>query len=94
MFNFSYFTNVNLIVLLVQRCIALLLLLVAANLHAQTSENYRKAHATLARVEQTGNYTENISYADLNTLPIGLKQTVSNVEVTIAVSDARWETTH
>jgi hypothetical protein len=60
----------------------------------QTPENYRKAVETFANLDQSNNYTESLSYADMNVLPMGLKQTLNNISVTIAVSDMRWETTH
>lgn len=60
----------------------------------QTPESYRKSVETFARLDQSNNYTESLSYVDMNVLPMGIKQTLSNIEVTIAVSDMRWETTH
>jgi hypothetical protein len=57
-----------------------------------TPENYRKAAETFAQLDQSNNFTESLSYADMNVLPMGIKQTISNIEVTVAVSDIRWET--
>lgn len=55
---------------------------------------YRKAAETFATLDQSNNFAESLSYADMNILPMGLKQTISNTEITIAVSDVRWETSH
>src|SRR5687767_5666206 len=60
----------------------------------QSADNYRKAAEAFARLDQSNNFAESLSYADMNTLPMGLKHTISNTEITIAVSDIRWETTH
>lgn len=60
----------------------------------QTPESYRKSVETFAKLDQSNNFTESLSYVDMNVLPMGIKQTLSNIEVTIAVSDMRWETTH
>src|SRR5687767_6048661 len=59
---------------------------------AQTSDDYKKAFATFARLDQSDNFSESLAYADMNVLPMGIKQTLNNIEVTIAVSDIRWET--
>ncbi|MDJ1472546.1 hypothetical protein [Xanthocytophaga flava] len=64
------------------------------NSNPSSPENYRKAVETFARLDQSNNFTESLSYADMNTLPMGIKQTISNIQVTIAVSDIRWETNY
>ncbi|MBT1705119.1 hypothetical protein [Chryseosolibacter indicus] len=77
--------------------------LVVTNISAQTAQNtptpswleeQRKATETFYKLDQSNNYTESLTYADMNILPIGIKKTVGNMEVTIAVSDMRLETTH
>jgi len=59
-----------------------------------TPENYRKAVETFAQLDQSNNFTESLAYADMNVLPMGIKQTLSNIEVTVAVSNIRWETNY
>lgn len=66
----------------------------AAQTTAQKPEEYRKAVETFYKLDQSNNFTESLAYADMNVLPMGIKQTLSNIEVTIAVSDMRWETNY
>jgi hypothetical protein len=61
---------------------------------SQAAKKIKKAKETLAKLDQTSNYTESLAYADMNVLPMGIKQTLGNMEVTIAVSDIRWETAY
>lgn len=61
---------------------------------ATWQEQQREAIQTFYRLEQSNNYTESLSYADLNTLPMGIRKTIGGMEVIIAVSDIRLETTH
>lgn len=80
----------------------LFLITISCPLWAQTettepatwAEQQRKAVQTFYKLDQSNNYTESLQYADMNVLPIGIKQTLGNIEVTIAVSDMRWEKTH
>ncbi len=66
----------------------------AAQATTQKPEEYRKAVETFYKLDQSNNFTESLAYADMNVLPMGIKQTLSNIEVTIAVSDMRWETNY
>lgn len=52
-------------------------------------ENIRNAQEAFARLDRTANYTEDLSYADMNILPVGIHKTVDNMDVTLAVSSAR-----
>jgi hypothetical protein len=42
------------------------------------------------RLERSGGYVENLASASLNTLPIGIKRTVNNTEITIAVDQVTF----
>lgn len=57
-------------------------------------EDYNKAVQTFYKLDQTGNYSEALTYADMNILPMGIHQTKNNIDITIAVSDIRWETAY
>ncbi|HTJ51833.1 MAG TPA: hypothetical protein VL443_20375 [Cyclobacteriaceae bacterium] len=57
-------------------------------------EQQRAAINTFYKLDQSNNYTESLTYADMNVLPMGIRRTVGNMEVTIAVSDIIWQTTH
>lgn len=57
-------------------------------------EEQREAVNTFYKLDQSNNYTESLTYADMNVLPMGILRTVGNMEVTIAVSDIIWHTTH
>jgi hypothetical protein len=57
-------------------------------------EQQQEAASTFYQLDQSNNYTESMTYADMNVLPMGIKRTAMNVEVTIAVSDVVWHTTH
>ena len=57
-------------------------------------DQQRKAVQTFYKLDQSNNYTESLQYADMNVLPMGIRQTIANMEITIAVSDMRWEKTH
>jgi hypothetical protein len=57
-------------------------------------EEQQKAMETFYKLDQSDNYTESMTYADMNVLPMGIKRTAGNVEVTIAVSEVVWLTTH
>lgn len=57
-------------------------------------EQQREAINTFYKLDQSNNYTESLNYADMNVLPMGIRRTVGNMEVTIAVSDIIWLTTH
>jgi hypothetical protein len=49
-----------------------------------------KIAATFAELDAKNNYSEMLTYSDLNSLPLGLKKTVGNNEFTVAVSNARY----
>jgi hypothetical protein len=53
-----------------------------------------RARKTFAMLSQSNSYTEDLYQSDLNTLPIGLKRTVNNMEVTIAVDKVTFNTTY
>ncbi len=57
-------------------------------------EQQRAAVNTFYKLDQSNNFTESLTYADMNVLPLGIRKTVGNMEVTIAVSDIIWQTTH
>lgn len=59
---------------------------------AQTvvSENIKNAQSAFARLDAQNNYTENLNHVDMNMLPSGFKQTINNMEVTLAVSGAEF----
>ncbi len=49
-------------------------------------EEKSKAIAVFAALEQSNNYSDELTMADLNNLPMGLSRTLSNIEYTLAVS--------
>ena len=56
-----------------------------------TANIYRaKAEAEFEKLEQSNHYTGSLSPGDLNELPVGLKKTVNNTTVKIAVSNASF----
>jgi hypothetical protein len=53
-------------------------------------ENIKNAQACFARVDAANNYKDNLNQADMNSLPMGIKQTVNNMDITIAVNSAEF----
>jgi hypothetical protein len=45
--------------------------------------------AAFAKMDADNKYTDQLSYVDMNVLPIGIKQTISNNEFTLAISSMR-----
>ncbi|MDR3219226.1 MAG: hypothetical protein LBU22_09690 [Dysgonamonadaceae bacterium] len=45
--------------------------------------------ATFAELDAQNKYTEQLSHADMNVLPLGMKKTVSNNEFSVAISNAK-----
>ena len=56
-----------------------------ANL-VQHQEEMKKAIAAFTTLDESGNYSEELTMADLNNLPMGIKRTISNISYSIAVS--------
>lgn len=67
-----------------------LLLMISPNLFAQENmtENIRKANECFAQVEKNNVYKDNLNQVDMNMLPMGIKRTIGNTGVTIAVHSA------
>ena len=53
-----------------------------------------EAERIFKNLDQSGKYCEELNTSELQTLPVGLKQTISNVEFTIAVSSINLLETH
>jgi hypothetical protein len=54
------------------------------------SENMKNAREAFARLDAKNAYTDNLNHVDMNLLPSGFKQTINNMEVTVAVSGAEF----
>ncbi|KAA6309803.1 hypothetical protein EZS27_038775, partial [termite gut metagenome] len=61
---------------------------------AQTviSDNIKNAQSSFARLDAKNSYKDNLNHVDMNKLPSGFKQTINNMEVTVAVSGAEFYT--
>ncbi|MDR1182540.1 MAG: hypothetical protein LBL13_11235, partial [Bacteroidales bacterium] len=78
-------------------CIIFLILCLLCLLSLQTAiageEQYQqerqKAMSAFEILDKSGNYQEQLTMADLNSLPMGIKRTFGNVEYTVAVSRMR-----
>lgn len=53
-----------------------------------------QAESVFNELDKSGKYCEELNNSELQTLPVGLKQTISNNEFTIAVSSIRFLETH
>lgn len=60
--------------------------------HSQSmlTENMKSAQDAFARMDAKDAYTDNLNHVDMNMLPSGFKQTINNMEVTVAVSGAEF----
>jgi hypothetical protein len=67
-------------------------LLLTTGVHAQYTVS--AAQACFAQLDGNGNFGENLGSLDLNTLPSGLKKTVGNMDVTLAVYSAEFAADH
>ena len=54
----------------------------------------KEAQECIALIETRGDYKDNLSRVDMNMLPVGLKKTFGNMEVTIAVNNAEFYKDH
>jgi hypothetical protein len=79
---------------LVQSYLLGAVLLFSQSVRSQTiiSENIKHAQAYFARLDAENSYKDNLNHVDMNRLPSGFKQTISNMEVTVAVSGAEFYT--
>lgn len=53
-------------------------------------EDRKSAAEIFARLDQTNNFTDGLFMADMNTLPVGIQRTVSNVNYALAVSSIQF----
>jgi hypothetical protein len=76
--------------------VRLLLLFVAVfpvqGIFSQTviSDNIKNAQASFAQLDAQNSYKDDLNHVDMNRLPSGFKQTINNMEVTVAVSGAEF----
>ncbi|MDR1153524.1 MAG: hypothetical protein LBL04_02340 [Bacteroidales bacterium] len=66
----------------------------SAQSQGESSRQRTEAAGVFAQIEQSGNYTEELSIADLNTLPMGMSRTLSNINYTVAVSSVVTHSDH
>ncbi len=83
------------------RFLSLLICLLSASLcHAQSIKNAdgatirNMAANTVAQLDQNNHYTDFLTQADLNELPVGLKRTVNNITYKLAISSAVFHPTY
>ncbi|MDR2037829.1 MAG: hypothetical protein LBQ60_07895 [Bacteroidales bacterium] len=60
--------------------------IVSANDLTEQENNRLEAAKVFAQVDQSNNYTQELSIADLNVLPMGMSRTLNNINYSIAVS--------
>lgn len=58
----------------------------SAQITGDNNQQRFEAAKVFAQLDQSGNYTEELSIADLNVLPMGLSRTLSNINYSVAVS--------
>ena len=58
------------------------------------SENMKNAQEAFARMDAKDAYTDNLNHVDMNMLPSGFKQTINNMDVTVAISGAEFHPDH
>jgi hypothetical protein len=61
---------------------------------ATVAEETQKAKSAFEALDKSGNYQAQLTMADLNNLPMGIKRTLGNVEYTVAVSGMRTGRDH
>lgn len=54
------------------------------------AQNMKKAQETFARLDAEDSYKDNLNQADMNILPMGISQTISNMNITLAVNSAEF----
>jgi hypothetical protein len=57
-------------------------------------DNTSKVAAVFAELDKNDRYTDQLTYAGMNVLPMGFKQTISNKEFNIAISNARFHSNY
>ena len=65
---------------------------IGVNSQENIASNMKKAQATFARLDAENNYKDNLNHADMNILPMGISQTISNMGITLAVHSAEFFT--
>lgn len=76
-------------------CILLLIAVLATqNLFSQefVEENMRRAERHFAQLDSKDSYESNLNKVDMNMLPSGFRQTINNMDVTVAVYSAEFHT--
>jgi hypothetical protein len=53
-------------------------------------DSARQIAQTFAALDAENKYTEQLTYSDMNTLPLGMKKTINNNELTVAASNIRY----
>ena len=61
---------------------------------SQQEEHAMKIAGVFAKLDKENRYAERLTYADMNVLPLGFKQTISNNEFSIAISSIRFMDSH
>ncbi len=56
------------------------------NAQSASPEILKNAQACFAQLDQNPNFGNNLNQADMNNLPMGIKKTVSNMDITLAVN--------
>ncbi|NDW09743.1 hypothetical protein, partial [Dysgonomonas sp. 520] len=77
---------------LLRNLLAFILLIHTSLIFSQENieANKKKAQACFARLDAQNSYTDNLNRVDMNILPSGIRQTINNMGVTLAVHSAEF----
>lgn len=63
---------------------------ISIHVHAESCAERGQAAEIFARLDQMNNFTDGLSVADMNVLPVGIQKTVSNVNYALAISNIQF----
>ena len=63
---------------------------ISIHVHAESCAERGQAAEIFARLDQMNNFTDRLSVADMNVLPVGIQKTVSNVNYALAISNIQF----
>jgi hypothetical protein len=67
---------------------AFIVFCITAHSQEATNVDLKKANECMAGIEAKNSFTDNLNHVDMNILPVGIKKSINNMEVTLAVNSA------
>lgn len=62
------------------------LIILSLSVYSEDNIMMKQAQEVIARLEASNNFTDNLNHVDMNVLPAGIKKTINNMEITLAVN--------